>query len=107
MTSFSASTAFTKLVCFSSNYFTFFRPETGFRKGHMQTVQTEFRRRRTRSLIRVNTVFIQEFLCKIQYKSKHSLEAPKPRNEFKFIRMDMSTGEKSVKLDPIIQNLVS
>ena len=34
--------------------------------GHMQAVLTQFRRRITRRLNWVNTVCLQEFLCKIQ-----------------------------------------
>ena len=39
---------------------TLFRPDTHFRR-HMQTVQTLIRCRKTRRLIRVNTVCLQEF----------------------------------------------
>ena len=38
--------------------------------GHRKTVQTQLRRRRTRRLIRVYTVYSQEFLSKLWQKCK-------------------------------------
>ena len=40
--------------------------------GHMQTVQTQVRRRRTRRLIRVCTVCLQAFLSKNSISKPHS-----------------------------------
>ena len=58
--------------------------------GHVQTVQTKFRHRRTRCPIRVSTVCLQEFLRKMK---KCHLETPKFRNGLiQIIRTDKSTG---------------
>ena len=61
-----------------------------------QTVQTQFRRCRTRRLIRVNIVCLQEFLCKSNKNKKNPPQIPKTRNGLiQIIRMDMSAGQKS------------
>ena len=45
----------------------------------MQTVQTQFRRSRTRRLIRVYTVCIQKYVCKISLECSNSPENAKTR----------------------------
>ena len=38
------------------------------RLGHMQTVQTQYRHCKMQHMMRVYTVCLQEFLCKVQSK---------------------------------------
>ena len=64
----------------------------------MKKVQTQFRRCKTRRLIRVYTVCIQEFLHKIQ-KCKHPPNTSKTRNGLIHIRMDKPVSQKREKAD--------
>ena len=74
---------------------TLFRPDTPF--GVLCKVQTQFRCRKMGCLIMINTVYLQEFLCKIQFKWKHPPQTPKTRNGLiQMMRMDSSTGQKWV-----------
>ena len=62
--------------------------------GYRQTVQTQIRRRRTRRLIRVHTVCLQEFLFQIEYKWNCKPDTPKIWNGLViFIWMGCSTRQ--------------
>ena len=72
-----------KSIC-TSTQFNLFKTGYPFWRN-VQTVQTQFRRRKTRLMIRVYTACLKEILCNIQLQCIYSLETPK-------IDMDSSTG---------------
>ena len=72
----------------------------------MQTEQTQFRRHKTRRLIRIYTVCLDEFVCKIRKSAKYSLEIPRTSNgHSQNIRMDKPIGQNGVKVSARISQI--
>ena len=65
--------------------------------GIMLTVETQFRRRLVRRLIRVHTVCLQKFLWSMQLKNHQKPLKLEMDSPVQMIRMDKSIGQKRVK----------